>query len=253
MTRTFGARAALASALALAVFPSFVAVSRDNNLDALLILLMVLACGAALRAVESGRWRALLGCAVLVGLAFNTKTLAAYLIVPGIALAYALCAPGSPRRRALQLLAAGALVGRGVVRLDRLRRTHPRHAATLRRRLAEQHRAWPDLRVQRPRARRRRGRRAGGGSGGSPASARARARRGTSNTPAPPPRSRWQRTRSTGPRLLHRCLCPTARLATRWPSEEPPDRCACSMRTSAIRAAGCCRSPCSGSWPSRSL
>ncbi len=109
MTRAFGARAALASALALAVFPSFVAVSRDNNLDAVLILLMILACGAALRAVEGGRWRALLACAVLVGLAFNTKTLAAYLIVPGIALAYALCAPGSPRRRALQLLAAGAL------------------------------------------------------------------------------------------------------------------------------------------------
>ncbi len=109
MTRTFGARAALASALALAVFPSFVAVSRDNNLDAVLILLMVLACGAALRAVEGGRWRALLACAVLVGLAFNTKTLAAYLIVPGIALAYALCAPGSPRHRALQLLAAGTL------------------------------------------------------------------------------------------------------------------------------------------------
>jgi 4-amino-4-deoxy-L-arabinose transferase-like glycosyltransferase len=109
MTRTFGSRAALASALALAVFPSFVAVSRDNNLDAVLILLMVLACGAALRAVERGRWRALLACAVLVGLAFNTKTLAAYLIVPGIALAYALCAPGSPRRRTLQLLAAGAL------------------------------------------------------------------------------------------------------------------------------------------------
>lgn len=109
MTRTFGARAALASALALAVFPSFVAVSRDNNLDSVLILLMILACGAALRAVEGGRWRPLLACAVLVGLAFNTKTLAAYLIVPGIALAYALCAPGSPRRRGLQLLAAGAL------------------------------------------------------------------------------------------------------------------------------------------------
>jgi 4-amino-4-deoxy-L-arabinose transferase-like glycosyltransferase len=110
MTRAFGAGAALAGALALAVFPSFVAVSRDNNLDAVLILLMVLACGVALRAVEGGRWRALLGCAVLVGLAFNTKTLAAYLVVPGIALAYAVCAPGSLRHRALQLLAAGALM-----------------------------------------------------------------------------------------------------------------------------------------------
>ena len=41
--------------------------------------------------------------AVLVGLAFNTKTLAAYLVVPGIALGYLVCAPGldrAPRRAA---------------------------------------------------------------------------------------------------------------------------------------------------------
>jgi 4-amino-4-deoxy-L-arabinose transferase-like glycosyltransferase len=110
MARPFGRPAALASALALAVFPSFVAVARDNNLDAVLILLMILAAGTALRAVQSGRWRTLLACAVLVGLAFNTKTLAAYLIVPGIALAYLVGAPGSLPRRLVQLLAAGALM-----------------------------------------------------------------------------------------------------------------------------------------------
>ena len=70
------------------MFPSFVAVSRTNNVDAPLILLMLLACVAAIRACESGRWRTLLLSGVLVGLAFNTKTLAAYLAVPGIALAY---------------------------------------------------------------------------------------------------------------------------------------------------------------------
>jgi 4-amino-4-deoxy-L-arabinose transferase-like glycosyltransferase len=106
----FGRVAALAGALALAVFPSFVAVSRDNGVDPLLVLLMILACEAGLRAVETGRWRYLLLCAVLVGLAFNTKTLAAYLVVPGIALAYVLCAPGSIPRRGMQLLAAGALM-----------------------------------------------------------------------------------------------------------------------------------------------
>ncbi len=110
MVRAFGRSAALAGALALAVFPSFVAVSRDNNLDALLILLMILACGVAVRAVETGRLRTLLGCAVLVGLAFNTKTLAAYLIVPGIGLAYAVGAPGPLLRRAWQLLVAGLVM-----------------------------------------------------------------------------------------------------------------------------------------------
>jgi 4-amino-4-deoxy-L-arabinose transferase-like glycosyltransferase len=110
VARRLGVTAGLCSALALAVFPSFVAVSRDNGVDPLLILLMILACGAALAAIESGRWRSLLACAVLIGLAFNTKTLAAYLVVPGIALAYILCAPGGALRRITRLLTAGAVV-----------------------------------------------------------------------------------------------------------------------------------------------
>ena len=110
LARRLGPLPALAGALTLAVFPSFVAVSRENAVDPLLILLMVLACAAGLRAVESGRWRTLLLSGLLVGLAFNTKTLAAYLVVPGIALAYIVCAPGSIGRRTLQLLAAGLVM-----------------------------------------------------------------------------------------------------------------------------------------------
>ncbi len=108
LARRLGALAAFAGALALAVYPTFVAVSRDNGVDPLLVLLMVLACGAGLRATESGRWKALLVCGVIVGLAFNVKTLAAVLVVPGIATAYLVCAPGTLGRRALGLL-AGAL------------------------------------------------------------------------------------------------------------------------------------------------
>jgi 4-amino-4-deoxy-L-arabinose transferase-like glycosyltransferase len=111
LSRRLGVAAGLAGALALAVFPSFVAVSRDNGVDPLLILLMILACGAALNAIEDGRRRWLIACAVLIGLAFNTKTLAAYLIVPGIALAYLLCAPGAWYRRIGMLAAAGVVLG----------------------------------------------------------------------------------------------------------------------------------------------
>jgi 4-amino-4-deoxy-L-arabinose transferase-like glycosyltransferase len=107
LARRLGTVAAFAGAFALAVFPSFVAVSRDNGVDPLLILLMVLACGAGLRASETGRWRTLIWCGVLVGLAFNTKTLAAVLVVPGIALAYVVCAPGSVANRLLKLAVAG--------------------------------------------------------------------------------------------------------------------------------------------------
>jgi 4-amino-4-deoxy-L-arabinose transferase-like glycosyltransferase len=105
----FGSVAGLLSAFSLAVFPSFVAVSRDSGVDPLLILLMLAACGAGLAAIDSGRLRTLVWCAVLAGLAFNTKSLAALLCVPGIGLGYLVCAPGSLRRRFAQLTAAGVV------------------------------------------------------------------------------------------------------------------------------------------------
>jgi 4-amino-4-deoxy-L-arabinose transferase-like glycosyltransferase len=105
----FGTIAGLASAFALAVFPSFVAVSRDNGIDPLLILLMLASCAAGLAAIDSGRLRTLVWCGVLAGLAFNTKTLAALLCIPGIGVGYLVCAPGSLRRRVAQLAAAGAV------------------------------------------------------------------------------------------------------------------------------------------------
>ena len=111
VARRFGTLAGLAAGLACALLPSFVAVSRTNNVDTQLILLMLLASVAAIRACESGRWRTLLLSGLLVGLAFNTKTLAAYLVVPGIGLAYLLCAPVPMRRRLSQLLVAGAVAG----------------------------------------------------------------------------------------------------------------------------------------------
>jgi 4-amino-4-deoxy-L-arabinose transferase-like glycosyltransferase len=88
VARYFGRVAGLAAALALAVSPVSVSVNRDNNPDALLALLLVASVYFGARAAESGRLRWLIGSAVLVGLAFNTKMLAAMVVVPGIALAY---------------------------------------------------------------------------------------------------------------------------------------------------------------------
>jgi 4-amino-4-deoxy-L-arabinose transferase-like glycosyltransferase len=107
LARRVGGWAGVAGALALAVFPSFVAVSRTTNVDTLLIVLMILACDAGVRGAETGHWRTLIWSGVLVGLAFNTKTLAAYLVVPGIVLAVLVCGRGTIPRRLLQLLAAG--------------------------------------------------------------------------------------------------------------------------------------------------
>ncbi len=111
LARRFGVAAALIGAVTMAVFPSFVAVSRANGVDSLLILLLLAACAAGIRACESGGWRWLIAAGVLVGLAFNTKTLAAYLAVPSIALAYLLCSPARLPKRILQLIAAGAAMG----------------------------------------------------------------------------------------------------------------------------------------------
>src|ERR1700691_2487601 len=111
VARRLDAGAGLVAALALAVFPSFVAVSRENGVDPLLLLLMILACGATLNAIEDGRWRWLMASALLVGLAFNTKTRAAYLVVPGIGLAYLAWAPGRWYRGLGVLAVAGLGMG----------------------------------------------------------------------------------------------------------------------------------------------
>ncbi|MGH2852479.1 MAG: glycosyltransferase family 39 protein, partial [Solirubrobacteraceae bacterium] len=105
-----GVWAGVAAAATLTVFPSFVASARDNNLDALLILLMSLSCLTGLRAIERGSWRWLAATAVLVGLAFDTKTLAAFLVLPGLAVGWLACAPASPRRRVGMLAGATAVL-----------------------------------------------------------------------------------------------------------------------------------------------
>ncbi len=107
VARYFGRAAGLVAALALAVSPVSVAVNRDNNPDALFALLLIAAVWAAARAVESGRLRWLLASAVLTGLAFNTKMLAAGIIVPGIALGYLFCARLPWGKRIGHLLVAG--------------------------------------------------------------------------------------------------------------------------------------------------
>ncbi len=105
--RTLGHRAALLAALMLALAPIFVAMSRFNNPDPLLVLCEIAAARALVRALESGRTRHLLLCGLFIGLAFNVKMLAAYLVVPGLALAFMIAGQGSIRRRVAQLAAGG--------------------------------------------------------------------------------------------------------------------------------------------------
>ncbi|MGH2364548.1 MAG: glycosyltransferase family 39 protein, partial [Chloroflexota bacterium] len=115
VARSFGRPAALPAALALALTPISVAAARNNTMDSVLALAMLLAVWAALRAIESGQLRWLLVCAAVLGLAFNVKTLEAFLVLPAIVLAYLVAARGSVRRRLASL--ALAVLALGVVSL----------------------------------------------------------------------------------------------------------------------------------------
>ncbi|MBM9505811.1 ArnT family glycosyltransferase [Actinacidiphila acididurans] len=106
--RRSGPGAGLLAGAVLAVTPVAALMFRFNNPDALLALLMVVAVACVLRALEDGRTRWLVAAGAVFGLAFLVKTLQAWLILPPLAVVYAVCGPTRLRRRLLQLLAAGA-------------------------------------------------------------------------------------------------------------------------------------------------
>jgi 4-amino-4-deoxy-L-arabinose transferase-like glycosyltransferase len=108
VARRFGEAAGLIAASTLAVTPIVVAASHDDIPDPLLALLLVSAAWAVLRGAEDGRLRWLLLVGLFVGLGFQTKTIAAFLVVPGLALGYWIAARTSCRRRLACLAAGGA-------------------------------------------------------------------------------------------------------------------------------------------------
>jgi 4-amino-4-deoxy-L-arabinose transferase-like glycosyltransferase len=105
----FGARAGLASALALAVLPIEVITARSDTMDAVMMVLTVLALLLAVRAILTGRTVWLLGAAAALGVAFDVKLLESLIALPGIALLAWLGLPGGTRRRIGQFALAGVV------------------------------------------------------------------------------------------------------------------------------------------------
>ncbi|MFF2508907.1 glycosyltransferase family 39 protein [Streptomyces sp. NPDC058067] len=105
--RRFSAAAGLLTVAAFALMPVAALMFRFNNPDALLALLMTVTVYCVLRAMENGRTKWLVWAGVAVGLAFLAKTLQAFLILPPLAVLYAVFAPGRPLRRIGQLLLSG--------------------------------------------------------------------------------------------------------------------------------------------------
>ena len=104
--RSSGHAAGLVAGALLALTPVATLMFRFNNPDALLVLLLTAAAYATLRATEkaSGRW--LVGAGVLVGFAFLTKMLQAFLVLPAFVLVYLIAAPTSLGRRIKHLVGA---------------------------------------------------------------------------------------------------------------------------------------------------
>ncbi|MFF4856620.1 ArnT family glycosyltransferase [Streptomyces rubiginosohelvolus] len=101
--RRFGPVAGLIAVAVFALTPVAALMFRFNNPDALLALLMTVTVWCVLRALERGRTSWLLWAGAAVGLAFLTKTLQAFLILPPLAVLYAVCAPVPVRKRIGQL------------------------------------------------------------------------------------------------------------------------------------------------------
>ena len=102
LVRPLGAPAAVIAALLLAIMPIAVAIDRSNNTDSWLILFLLLAATVALR----GRGLSLVVAMALLGLAFNTKMLAALVCGPALLAGWLLAGTLDWRRRLAWMTAA---------------------------------------------------------------------------------------------------------------------------------------------------
>ncbi|WP_420076623.1 ArnT family glycosyltransferase [Streptomyces sp. JL3001] len=108
--RRFDPAAGLISGAVLALTPVAALMFRFNNPDAMLALLMAVACYFVIRALEDGRTKWLVWAGAAIGFAFLAKTLQAFLILPPLAIVYAVCAPVPVKKRIGQLAAGLAAI-----------------------------------------------------------------------------------------------------------------------------------------------
>ena len=86
--RPFGTWTGLIAALALAIMPVAISTERNNTIDGLLVLVLLLAAWAFMEAAYSGSLRWLLAGTLLLGLGFNIKMLEAFLPLPAFYAVY---------------------------------------------------------------------------------------------------------------------------------------------------------------------
>jgi 4-amino-4-deoxy-L-arabinose transferase-like glycosyltransferase len=108
--RSFGHIAALIAALCMAITPVFVAASRNNTVDNMLVLFLLLSCSALTKAAEKGKLKYLIISMVLLGLGFNVKMLQAYMIGPALYITYLLSTSISFKKRIVHLVLGSVIL-----------------------------------------------------------------------------------------------------------------------------------------------
>ncbi|ASA25509.1 glycosyltransferase family 39 protein [Paenibacillus donghaensis] len=107
---SFGRTAARLAALAMAVTPVAAAVSRTNNIDAMLVFTLLLGAWFLFKGTRTGRIGSVLAAFALIGVGFNEKMLQAYMVLPAFYLFYVLAARVSWKRKTGVLAASTAVL-----------------------------------------------------------------------------------------------------------------------------------------------
>ncbi|KTD83323.1 4-amino-4-deoxy-L-arabinose transferase [Paenibacillus etheri] len=107
---TFGRASARIAALVMATTPVAAAVSRTNNIDALLVFTLLLAAWFLFKGTKSNKLGSLLTAFALVGVGFNEKMLQAYMVLPAFYFFYILVAKVNWKRKTGVLAASTAIL-----------------------------------------------------------------------------------------------------------------------------------------------
>ncbi|WP_379127772.1 glycosyltransferase family 39 protein [Paenibacillus sp. sgz500958] len=106
----FGRTAASLAALAMATTPVAAAVSRTNNIDAMLVFTLLLAAWFLFRGIRRNRIGNLMAAFALIGVGFNEKMLQAYMVLPAFYLFYILAAKVNWKKKTGVLAACTAVL-----------------------------------------------------------------------------------------------------------------------------------------------
>lgn len=107
----FGRHAAALSAMIMAITPIAIAANRNNTIDCLLLLTLLLATWMVMKFIVNQRFGWLIGAAVLVGLGFNIKMMQAFMVLPAILLVYWLSSMSSWQKKLIQIIALSSIIG----------------------------------------------------------------------------------------------------------------------------------------------